>query len=87
MSAGFTAEQHAKACSLGLPKWYQNHAAPPGSGPEGATCGSCTHLSAPTFVRPGLHTCGLVPMRREIDPVIRASTPACVRYVAEGDRP
>jgi hypothetical protein len=84
-----TAEQHAKACSLGFPKWHERYAAPPGSGPEGATCRTCEHKTySDLHNRPPKHMkCGLTQWTSGDATSIRAGTPACVRYVAEGDRP
>jgi hypothetical protein len=77
-----TAEQHAKACSLGYPKWHDRYAAPPGSGPEGATCGACAHARK-LLKGTSKRRCNLVGTSESIP----TYTPACVRYVAEGDRP
>jgi hypothetical protein len=82
--AAFTAEQHAKACALGFPKWFERYASPPGSGPEGTTCGDCTYIGSPPFVRAGVNTCALVQMHRERDPQIAANTPSCFFYQPEG---
>lgn len=60
----------------------KGHAAYPGTGPKGETCGSCRHL---TRHRPGARTyskCALVKLGRSVSSDSRQQDPACARWEA-----
>jgi hypothetical protein len=70
----FTAEQHAKACAIGFPKWPELYAGPPGSGPAERYCGRCAHANRDNHFT-GHCAIGPASSRR-----ISAAAPACLRY-------
>ena len=63
------------------PKGY---AAPPGSGPEGETCGSCAHHTTRHWSKT-YHKCALIKPTKGPGSDIRVRSPACARWTAKTD--
>lgn len=57
----------------------KGHAAAPGGGPKGETCGTCEHIVRHTLAKTYLK-CGLIRWTNGSATDIRAGDPACVRW-------
>lgn len=65
------------------PKGY---AAPPGSGPQGETCGSCAHHYTRHWAKT-YHKCDLIKATKGPGSDIRVRSPACSRWQADDPNP
>lgn len=63
------------------PKGY---AAPPGSGPQGETCGSCAHHTTREYAKT-YHKCALIKATKGPGTDIRVRSPACSRWAKPED--
>ena len=59
----------------------KGYAAPPGSGPDGETCGSCKHHVVRQFAK-NYHKCGLTNYTGGAATDIRVRSPACKMWQA-----
>jgi hypothetical protein len=78
---GLALNEHKEAVRLGYAGWHKRYAAPPGSGPEGETCGSCTHrLVLAGGVGDGVPVCGFHEFWTGAGARIALEAPACNRF-------